>query len=69
MSDADRAHSTPSDTRAFADMKPIDAAEAERRQRIYAAVHELREAFRQHPEAVIDHAKLLYDPETGLPRE
>ncbi|MFT4038515.1 MAG: type II toxin-antitoxin system VapB family antitoxin [Thermomicrobiales bacterium] len=47
--------------------RPIDAAEAARRQRIYAAVRELQEAFRQHPEAVIDHAELLYD-EDGLPK-
>ncbi|MFT4038516.1 MAG: hypothetical protein QM692_10075 [Thermomicrobiales bacterium] len=46
----------------------MDATEAARRHRIYAAVRQLQAAFRQHPAAVIDHAELLYDDESGLPR-
>jgi hypothetical protein len=41
--------------------------EAERRARVYALVHELQAAFKEHPEAIVDHAELLYG-EDGLPR-
>lgn len=44
-----------------------DVEEAARRARISAAIRELQEAFQRHPEAIVDHAELLYD-DNGLPR-
>ncbi|MCC7025239.1 MAG: type II toxin-antitoxin system VapB family antitoxin [Thermomicrobiales bacterium] len=41
--------------------------EAERRARVYEIVRELQAAFKEHPEAIVDHGELLYG-EDGLPR-
>jgi hypothetical protein len=41
--------------------------EAQRRARIYESVRELQAAFKEHPEAIVDHADLLYG-EDGLPK-
>lgn len=41
--------------------------EAERRARVYKSVRKLQAAFKEHPEAIVDHAELLYG-EDGLPR-
>ncbi len=41
--------------------------EAERRARVYALVKDLQAAFKEHPEAIVDHGELLYG-EDGLPR-
>lgn len=41
--------------------------EAKRRADVYALVRELNALFKENPEAIIDHAELLYG-EDGLPR-
>ena len=41
--------------------------EAERRARVYSLVHELAGYFKEAPELITDHDKLLYG-EDGLPR-
>lgn len=41
--------------------------EAERRARIYESVRKLQAAFKEHPEAMVDHGELLYG-EDGLPK-
>jgi hypothetical protein len=46
----------------------LDAAEVERRERVYALVRDMQRRYKESGVKLPDHADLLYD-ENGLPRE
>lgn len=51
-----------------ADEERLDAAEQERRERVYALVRDMQRRYKASGVKLPDHADLLYD-ENGLPRE